>query len=173
MHLHFVRLPARLNDSNELLLLEEQDRVLWDKNHIQQGLYWLSKSSDGDEFSRYHAEAGIAVEHCLAGTFEETRWDKVVNCYELLEKTTSSALHRLNKIIAIAQWKGADVGLAELHKLDVPKWLLESFQYYAVLSDLNRRCGNLKDAEVYAINAIEMAPTPAIKNLLHTRLNLI
>ena len=173
MHLHYARLPARLNDSNELLLLEDQDRSLWDQNHIQQGLYWLSKSSVGDDFSRYHAEAGIAVEHCLAVSFKNTRWDKIVKCYELLEKTSPSALHQLNKIIAIAQWKGADVGLTELNNLQAPNWLLESFQCHAVLSDLNRRCGNQKQAKVYARKAIEMAPTPAIKNLLHSRLNIL
>ena len=173
MHLHFARLPARINNANELLLLEQQDRGLWDKNHIQQGLYWLSKSSAGNDFSRYHAEAGVAVEHCLADSFNKTRWDKIVKCYELLEKTTSSALHKLNKIIAIAQWKGAEVGLIEINAFDAPQWLLESYQFYAVLSDLNRRCDNPNDAEAYALKAIEMAPTPAIKNLLHSRLNLI
>ena len=170
MHLHRARFPARVDNTNDLLLLEDQDRSLWNQDQINQGLFWLSKASIGDHFSRYHAEAGIAIEHCLAPSFEKTRWDKIVNCYELLEKTHSSALHHLNKAVAIAQWQGAEAGLAEMSKLQAPQWLLDSYQYLAVLSDLNRRCGNQKLAEQSAQKAIELAPSPAMKKSLRARL---
>ena len=78
MHLLMARMSARLNGSGGLLLLEEQDRSLWDQNRIQEGFEWLAKGAEGDTFSRYHAEAGIAAEHCLAPSFQETRWDKIV-----------------------------------------------------------------------------------------------
>lgn len=172
MHLHKARLSSRTNDSNELLLLEDQDRSLWDKNQISQGLHWLSKASQGNNFSRYHAEAGIAIEHCLAPCFEQTRWDKIVQCYELLEKTTDSPLHRLNKAVAIAQWKGAEAGLAELNDLSPPNWLIDSYQYSAVLSDLHRRQGHFDKAKIYTERALSLAPTLAIKKLLKSRLNL-
>ncbi|MFK8012232.1 MAG: RNA polymerase sigma factor [Marinicellaceae bacterium] len=170
MHLHRARLSARINDSNELLLLEDQDRKLWNQNEIQQGLYWLSKAANGNQFSRYHAEAGIAIEHCLSPSFEHTRWDKIVSCYQLLEKTTGSALHQLNKVVALAQWQGAQAGLTELNKQNIPQWLLDSYQYHAVQSDLNRRCGNRKKAKSFAEKAIQLAPTPAIKKSLNSRL---
>ena len=86
MHLHTARMIARQDASGGLLLLEEQDRELWDQRGIQIGLEWLAKSAQGDCFSRYHAEAGIAAEHCLAPSFQETRWDRVVECYSLLER---------------------------------------------------------------------------------------
>ena len=170
MHLHISRLPARVNNANELLLLEQQDRSLWDQSHIQHGLYWLSQASVGGEFSRYHAEAGIAIEHCLAASFEQTNWDKIIKCYELLEKTTPSALHQLNKVVAIAQLQGAEAGLTELYKQKLPEWLLESYQFHAVISDLNRRCGKQTKADISAQRAINLAPTPAIKKSLETRL---
>jgi len=170
-HLHFARLPARTNDNNELLLLEKQDRKLWDKDHIRQGLYWLSQASTGNNFSRYHAEAGIAIEHCLAPSFEQTNWDKIVKCYELLEKTNPTALHRLNKAVALGQWQGSDAGLSELKSQDIPNWLINSYQYQAVISDLNRRSGNHNQANDSADLAIKLAPTPAIKHSLKLRLN--
>src|SRR5258705_10055656 len=71
MHLHAARLTARQDQSGGLLLLEEQDRELWDRQGIQVGLEWLARSAQGDSFSRYHAEAGIAAEHCLAPSFQE------------------------------------------------------------------------------------------------------
>jgi len=76
-------MTARQDSSGALLLLEEQERALWDQQRIQVGLEWLAKSAQGDGFSRYHAEAEIAAEHCLAPSFQETRWDKVVECYAL------------------------------------------------------------------------------------------
>ena len=106
MHLHAARMTARQDGSGGLLLLEEQDRKLWDRERIQQGLKWLAKSAEGNTFSRYHAEAGIAAEHCLASSFHETRWDKVVECYSLLEQFTHSPIHKLNRAVAVAEWKG-------------------------------------------------------------------
>src|SRR5262249_41362982 len=91
MHLHLARMPARQDGSGGLLLLEEQHRSLWDQGQIQEGLSWLARSAEGVTFSRYHAEAGIAAEHCLAASFAATRWDRIVECYELLEKTAPSA----------------------------------------------------------------------------------
>ena len=69
MHLHAARLPARCDGMGGLLLLEEQDRSLWDRERMLAGAEWLRRSADGDVFSRYHAEAGIAAEHCFAPSF--------------------------------------------------------------------------------------------------------
>jgi RNA polymerase sigma factor (sigma-70 family) len=106
MHLHAARMSARQDASGGLLLLEEQDRALWDRRGIQVGLEWLARSAEGDSFSRYHAEAGIAAEHCLAPSFRETRWDRVVECYALLERIAPSAIHKLNRAVAVAEWQG-------------------------------------------------------------------
>src|SRR5262245_7798985 len=64
MHLHAARMSARQDGAGGLLLLEEQDRALWDRQEIFVGLSWLARSATGDNLSRYHAEAGIAAEHC-------------------------------------------------------------------------------------------------------------
>ena len=65
MHLHAARLAARQDGGGGLLLLEEQDRALWDREQMAQGAEWLARSAGGDVFSRYHAEAAIAAEHCF------------------------------------------------------------------------------------------------------------
>lgn len=171
MHLHLARLHSRQNEAGGLLLLEEQDRSLWEKNRIQIGLQYLSKSAQGETFSRYHAEAGIAAEHCLAASFSETRWNRIANCYELLERVSTSPLHTLNRAIAIAEWKSPSLGLELLENLEVPPWLSSSYQWTATLADLHRRCGNRRDADIYRNKAIKAAPTPAIRILLQRRLN--
>jgi RNA polymerase sigma-70 factor (ECF subfamily) len=172
MHLHVARMSARQDGSGGLLLLEEQDRTLWDQRGIQVGLRWLAKSSQGDVFSRYHAEAGIAAEHCLASSFAETRWDKVVECYRLLEGIAPSPIHRLNRAVAVAEWRGPTAGLAVLRGFEPPTWLAGSYLWSAVLADLNRRHGNNETATRYRQEAIESAPTAAVKILLQRRLQI-
>jgi RNA polymerase sigma-70 factor (ECF subfamily) len=169
MHLQSARLSAREDGSGGLLLLEEQDRDLWDQTKIQTGLEWLAKSAEGDVFTRYHAEAAIAAEHCLAPSFTETRWEKVVQSYSLLEQMAPSAIHRLNRAVAVAEWKGPAAGLAILDGLEPPTWLSGSYMWSAVLADLHQRCGNADIARNYHKIACEQAPTPAVRDLMERR----
>ena len=171
MHLHTARMTARQDGSGGLLLLEEQDRELWDRQGIQVGLEWLAKSAQGDGFSRYHAEAGIAAEHCLAPSIQETRWDRVVECYSLLERIAPSAIHKLNRAVAVAEWQGPAAGLAVLRGFEPPTWLAGSYLWAAVLADLHRRRGNTRTAKRYRDVAFKSAPTPAVKELLQRRLD--
>ena len=170
MHLHTARLPARQDGSGVFLLLEEQDRAHWDQRQVQIGLAWLARSAQGDVFSRYHAEAGIAAEHCIAPTFDETRWDRIVECYALLERLAPSALHRLNRAVAIAHWRGPTEGLAVLEGFEPPTWLARSYMWAAVLADLYRRCGRDELAQRYRDAAIGSAPSAAVRDMLKRRL---
>jgi RNA polymerase sigma-70 factor (ECF subfamily) len=170
MHLHAARMAARQDGSGGLLLLEEQDRARWDQREIQLGLAWLARSATGSVFSRYHAEAGVAAEHCLAPSFEQTRWDRIVECYELLERVAPSALHTLNRAVALAEWRGPAAGLAALAGLEPPSWLAGSYLWAAVLADLHRRCGHLEDAQRYRTLAIASAPSQVVKDSLTRRL---
>jgi RNA polymerase sigma factor (sigma-70 family) len=170
MHLHLARLSARQDATGGLVLLEEQDRSLWDARHINEGLSWLARSGAGDEFSRYHAEAGIAAEHCLAPSFAETRWDRIVDCYALLERLAPSPLHTLNRAVAMAEWRGPIEALALLEGLDPPTWLAGSYMWAAVLADLHRRCGHATIADEYRRVAFDTAPSAAIRDLLQRRL---
>jgi RNA polymerase sigma-70 factor (ECF subfamily) len=170
MHLHTARITARQNGSGGLLLLEEQDRTRWNQREIQIGLSWLAKSARGDVFSRYHAEAGIAAEHCLAPSFEETRWDRIVESYGLLERLAPSALHTLNRAVAVAEWRGPVEGLAVLEAFEPPSWLVGSYMWAAVLADLHRRCGHDQAAQTYRDAAVESAPSAAVRDMLKRRL---
>lgn len=173
MHLHAARMPAREDRSGGLLLLEEQDRSLWNAKEIATGLEWLASSAQGDTFSRYHAEAGIAAEHCLAPTFSETRWQRIVECYELLERLAPSALHTLNRAVAVAEWKGPRAGLELLAGLEPPSWLAGSYLWAAVLADLHRRAGDVALADQHRAVALATAPSSAIRATLERRLRRV
>jgi RNA polymerase sigma-70 factor (ECF subfamily) len=172
MHLHLARMPARQDGSGGLLLLEQQDRSLWDERQIERGLSWLAKSAHGDAFSRYHAEAGVAAEHCLAASLAETRWDRIVDCYALLERLDPSPLHTLNRAIAIAELSGPSAGLAVLEGLVPPSWLAGSYLWAAVLADLHRRCGHRDLARRYRGAALASAPSAVVKAALENRLRI-
>lgn len=170
MHLHHARMPARQDGSGGLWLLEEQDRSLWDQVQIETGLTWLARAAEGDVFCRYHAEAGIAAEHCLAPSLSETRWERIVACYALLEQLAPSPLHTLNRAVAIAEWQGPRQGLAVLEGLDPPSWLLGSYLWFSVLADLHRRAGHTELAQQYRDAALESAPSQAVRMALQRRL---
>lgn len=170
MHLHRARMGARQDPTGGLLLLAEQDRATWSVALIQSGLDWLARSAQGDVFSRYHAEAGIAAEHCLASSLAATRWDRIAACYAMLESAEASPLHTLNRAVAVAEWKGASAGLEILEGLEPPGWLAGSYQWAVVLADLHRRAGNSALAAAHKRAALKLAPSEAVKTLLTRRL---
>jgi predicted RNA polymerase sigma factor len=170
MHLHVARLSGRVDAAGGLLLLEEQDRTQWDREHMQLGMAWLQRAASGDTFSRFHAEAGIAAEHCLAPSFAETRWREIVDLYAHLERIAPSPLHTLNRAIAIAEWQGPAAALAIVNELAPPAWLEGSYLWDAVLADLHGRAGHADISRVHRDRAIESAPTDAVRQLLRRRL---
>lgn len=170
MHLHAARLTARLDEAGGLLLLEEQNRALWDVERIRLGMRWLARAASGDVFSRYHAEAGIAAEHCIAASFDETRWSEIATLYSMLERIAPSPLHTLNRAVAVAEWQGPEAGLTVLQGVEPPPWLAGSYLWDSVLSDLHRRAGRLERSRQHAERAIGSAPTEAVQRLLMRRL---
>jgi RNA polymerase sigma-70 factor (ECF subfamily) len=170
MYLHAARFDARIDPAGGLLLLEEQDRSRWDQELVALGLEHLARAARGERFSAYHAEAAIAAEHCLAPSYDATRWDEITRHYAMLERIAPSPLHTLNRAIALAAWKGPDAGLAVLEALEPPAWLTNYYLWHATLGELHRRRGDRREAAVNLERALEAAPTSAEKALLERRL---
>lgn len=170
MCFHAARFDARVDIMGGLLLLEEQDRSLWDRELIQRGLAHLTRSARGQRLSRYHAEAGIAAEHCLAPSYAETNWEEIVRLYEVLERIAPSPLNVLNRAIALAEWKGPEAGLAALEAIEAPSWLLGYYLWDATLGELYRRSGDRDRAFAHTKRAFAAAPTNAEKALLERRM---
>ena len=171
MYMHSARLETRVDGAGGLLLLEEQDRSKWDRRMIHRGLDCLTRSARGDVFTRYHAEAAVLAEHCMAPTYAETRWREIVSLYETLERLSPSPIHTLNRAIAVAEVEGAAAGLAILLALRPAAWLAGYYLWDATLGELNRRAGHCEQAVQHLRRALEAAPTDAEKALLRRRLN--
>ena len=173
MCFHAARFDARVDGMGGLLLLEEQDRSRWDRELIQRGLEHLMRSARGETLSRYHAEAGIAAEHCLAASYADTNWEEIVRLYEVLERIAPSPLNVLNRAIALAEWKGPDAGLAAIRAIEPPRWLLGYYLWDATLGELHRRRGDRERALAHTKSALAAAPTNPEKALLERRLRTI
>lgn len=173
MHFHAARLESRVDGAGGLLLLEEQDRSMWDQQHIHEALRWCATLPAGERVSKYHAEAAIAGEHCLAKSFAQTRWAEIVEWYEILNAITPSPIHLMNRAIAIAQLKGADAGLLELEAVRPPSWLLGYYLWDAVLGELYRQAQHTERARAHLQRALESAPTEPERELMRKRLALL
>jgi RNA polymerase sigma-70 factor (ECF subfamily) len=170
MHFHAARLAARQDGTGGLLLLEEQDRSHWDAEHLRQGAVWLARAADGDTFTRFHAEAGIAAEYCLAPSFAETRWSEIADLHAMLEHIDPSPFHALNRAIAVAEARGPAAGLATLDGVIPPAWLDGHYMWDAVLADLHHRAGDELRASRHRERAIANAPSEVVRLALKRRL---
>jgi RNA polymerase sigma-70 factor (ECF subfamily) len=170
MYMHVARLDARVDGAGGLLLLEDQDRGRWDRALIQRGLRCLARSAQGDVFSRYHAEAAILAEHCVAPSLAATRWREIAALYVMLERQSPSPIHTLNRAIAVAEVDGPDAGLSILRALKPPAWLLGYYLWDATLGELERRAGRADRALGHLSRALDAAPTDAEKSLIRRRI---
>ena len=131
---------------------------------------WLARAAEGDVFSRFHAEAGIAAEHCFAPSFAETRWNEIADLYAMLQRIDPSPIHTLNRAVAVAEDQGPRAALATLEGVVPPAWLDGHYMWDAVLADLHHRAGNNVKADSHRELALTAAPTEAVRQLLQRRL---
>ena len=171
MHFHGARLIARLDGMGALLLLDEQDRSLWDQDQMRLGAEWLQKSARGETFTRFHAEAGIAAEHAFAPSFAQTRWNEIADLYVVLDRIAPSPLNAMNRAVAIAEWQGPEAALALLKTIEPPPWLLGYYLWDAVHGELHRRAGHHEEARRHIERALASAPSDAERELLRRRLS--
>lgn len=169
MHLHASRLDARVDGVGGLLLMREQDRSRWDRSLIERGVLYLRRSARGERMSRYHLEAAIAAHHCLAASYAETPWEEIARLYAELDAVAPSPLNRLNRAIAVAEWKGAAAAIALLGEEEPPPWMLAYYLWDATWSELHRRVGDRQRAVAHLARAIDAAPTNAERALLERR----
>lgn len=170
MHFNAARLPARVNDDGNLLLLAEQDRRLWNRDEIQLGVDHLGESSEGEQITRYHLEAGIAACHALAPDFASTNWTQIVELYDQLLALDGSPVVALSRAVAIAQAQDAPAGLRALAGMQDRKALENYYLLHAVTGQLRLDAGELDEAGRSFRRALELATLPAERVLLEAKL---
>lgn len=171
MCFHSARLDARTDENDCLVLLEEQDRSLWDRELITRGLHFLSQSALGTEVTEYHLEAAIAAEHCLAPSFPETNWTRIHDFYTALEKCRPSAVIRLNLAVITGKMDGPRAALSLLHALESEKSLAAYPLLYASLGEYYSQTGEPQTALDYLERAKSLTKLPATREVLDRKIN--
>lgn len=153
MCLNAARLPARVDDSGNLSQLYEHDRTRWDRVLIAKGEQLLDSSATGADITDYHIEAAIASLHARAGSMEETDWPMIVSLYDRLLSSSESPIVALNRALAIAQFEGAERGLAEIAAIDDLDRLADYPFYFAAMGELEQRSGRAQVAHEHFLAA--------------------
>ncbi len=136
MLLQASRLPARVDDAGDLLLLSEQDRARWDRELIAEGMEHLERAASGNEVTPYHVEAAIAAAHAVARDEASTDWSVIVRLYDDLLALKPSPVVALNRAIARAMAEGPDAGIAAIERIESDPALAHYYLLPAALGGL-------------------------------------
>src|SRR5581483_11962213 len=102
MCFHASRFESRLDENSSIILLAAQDRTKWNKEIIERGYFYLNHSSQGKNITVYHVESAIAAEHCIAASFEETNFERLLNLYDLLLQIKPTPVVQLNRAVVLS-----------------------------------------------------------------------
>jgi RNA polymerase sigma factor (sigma-70 family) len=164
-----ARLPGRLSEEGELLLLEEQDRTRWDRALIAEGLRRLDLSASGEALTSLHLEAAIAAQHARASSFEETDWRAIVQLYDFLLRLKPTPVIALNRAIAVGMAEGPQAGLAALAAIEGKERLARYPFLPAAFAEFERRAGRAAEARAHLARALSLARSSAEEAQLRRR----
>ena len=170
MLLQAARLPARVDAAGELATLEEQDRSLWDRRMIAEGLRQLGASSAGEKLTSYHVEAAIASYHAIAPSFDETDWPAIVAEYDRLLAIKPSPVVALNRAVAVAMADGPAAGIAAIDAIAAHPSLRDYLPLATTLGELWLRNGDRKQAAAHFNRALELPGTMTEKRFVLEKL---
>jgi len=170
MLLHDARRAARTSADGELLLLDEQDRTLWNHEQIREGAALVERALASRGFGPYTLQAAIAAVHAEAATPAATDWRQIVGLYDVLLRVENSPVVELNRAAAIAMRDGPAAGLALIDALLARGDLREYYLAHSARADLCRRLGRLPEAVAAYERALELTRQAPERRFLERRL---
>jgi RNA polymerase sigma-70 factor (ECF subfamily) len=170
MLLHESRRAARTSETSELVLLEHQNRSLWNQNHIREGIGLIERALASRRFGPYTLQAAIAAVHAEAPNTLETDWARIVALYDLLFRADPSPIIALNRAVAVAMRDGPAKGLELVDELLEGGELANYHLAHAARADLCRRLGKTSDARVAYERALALTQQEPERRFLEKRL---
>jgi RNA polymerase sigma-70 factor, ECF subfamily len=170
MLLQDARRGARLDDSGELVTLEEQDRARWDREEIEEGVRLLEAALRRGRPGPYQLQAAIAACHATAASAADTDWAQIAGLYQQLARLVPSVVVELNRAVAVAMAEGPAAGLELVEALEASGRLAGYHLLPATRADLLRRLGRHAEAAAAYRQALELAATDAERRYLTRRL---
>ena len=169
MLLHDSRRSARLDEAGDLILLEDQDRRLWDREQINEALP-LVEEAFRDGPGPIALQAAISAVHCQAERAEETDWPRILQLYDLLGRVQPSPIVSLNRAVAVAKVAGPERALALVDALAATGELNGYHLLHATRADLLRRMESWDEAARSYTRALELATNASERRFLERRL---
>ncbi|HEY6088383.1 MAG TPA: RNA polymerase sigma factor [Gemmatimonadaceae bacterium] len=170
MLLHEARRASRATPLGEIILLEDQDRSVWDRRQIEEGVELVERALASRRFGPYTLQAAIAAVHAEASSASATDWAQIVGLYDVLLRTDPSPVIELNRAAAIAMRDGPEAGLALIDTILVRGDLTDYHLAHAARGDLCRRLGRVEDAITAYARALELATQKPGRSFIETRL---
>ncbi|HKH22989.1 MAG TPA: RNA polymerase sigma factor [Solirubrobacterales bacterium] len=169
MLLQDSRRKARTGGGGELVLLEDQDRSLWDRREIETGLGLLERAQRLGALGPYSLQAAIAAEHAKAASPEQTDWPRIASLYGLLARLQPSPVVELNRAVAVAMAEGPQAGLELLDREELAVQLTGYHLYWSARADLLRQLERRDEALDAYRRALELATNPVERRFLEER----
>jgi RNA polymerase sigma-70 factor (ECF subfamily) len=170
MLLQESRRTARTSLVGEVILLEEQDRSLWDRNLIHEGKGLVERSLASRNFGSYTRQAAIAAVHSDAQAAAETDWAEIVGLYDVLLRANASPVIELNRAVAVAMREGPAAGLALIDSILKRGDLEDYYLAHSARADLLRRLGRKDEAIESYRQALNLARQDPARRFLERRL---
>ncbi|MGH7638574.1 MAG: RNA polymerase sigma factor [Gemmatimonadaceae bacterium] len=170
MLLHDARRAARASPAGELVLLEDQDRSLWDRAAISEGQELVERALSTRRFGPYSIQAAIAAVHAEARRADETDWLQIVGLYDVLLRADPSPVVELNRAAAVAMLSGPEAGLRLIDTILARGDLLEYHLAHSARAELLRRLGRSSEARSAYERALSRANQDAERRFLDQRL---
>jgi RNA polymerase sigma-70 factor, ECF subfamily len=170
MLLHESRRPARVSADGEVVLLEDQDRSLWDRRIIAEGSRLVQRALATQRFGPYAIQAAISAVHTDAATAAATDWNDIVGLYDVLWRIDRSPIVELNRAVAVAMRDGPAAGLALIDAI-LARGDLRDYRFaHAARADMCRRLGRAADARVSYERALALTRQEPERRFLERRL---
>jgi len=170
MLLQESRRAARTDERGDLVLLEEQNRELWNQEQISEGLALAARAMAWGSADAYTLQAAIAAAHAQAKTVAQTDWRQIAALYDLLLRADPSPIIELNRAVAIAMRDGPPPGLALIDQILSRGDLTDYHLAYAARAELCRRLGELPEARAAYEKALSLARQEPERRFLENRL---
>ena len=169
MLLHEARRTARVDAAGDLVLLEDQDRSLWDRRRIAEAQGLIERAFAARRVGPYVLQAAIAAVHAEAPSAGETDWAQIVALYDVLVRVDPSPVVALNRAVALGMRDGPEAGLAAIEAVLGQGGLDDYHLAHAARADMQRRLG-LAEARASYQRALELTRQPAERRFLQARL---
>lgn len=168
-----ARFSTRSDAEGDLLLLADQDRSLWDREMLANGLEHFRLAARGEELSDYHIEAEIASIHGLAPDYASTDWERIIRCYDTLLERDFSPVLALNRLVGVSEYRGPDSALSEISVLGA-NYLMTSFNlYHLVRAHLCAKLGQNAEARTAYHRAAELTRNESILRFIQRKIEVL